>query len=109
MTPTPSQGIVDAAICFFIPYFASSPRGAASVTDIYSVGKTVFICMLGAVTIEARPGWAVAGCWLALATASCAATKLLVGSCANCAGLAAPRGVDTRSSVLAADARRVLR
>ena len=43
---------MDAAVCFFIPYFAASPMGAASVNDIYSVGKTVFICMLGAVTIE---------------------------------------------------------
>jgi hypothetical protein len=33
------QGILDAAVCFFIPLPRILPLGAGSVTDIFSVGK----------------------------------------------------------------------
>lgn len=35
-----------------MPFLAASPTGADSATDIFSIGKTVNICMLGIVTME---------------------------------------------------------
>jgi Phospholipid-translocating P-type ATPase C-terminal len=46
------QAFLDAAICFFIPFLAASPLGERSTIDIFSIGKTIFICMLGVVTME---------------------------------------------------------
>ncbi|GMH33103.1 hypothetical protein BSKO_00937 [Bryopsis sp. KO-2023] len=46
------QGMVDAAFCFFIPYFSASVRGDNSTHGLWSVGKTIYISMLGVVTLE---------------------------------------------------------
>ena len=48
------MAIVDAAICFFIPYYATRPNGQRSANDVFSVGKTVFTALLGSVTLEVR-------------------------------------------------------
>jgi Phospholipid-translocating P-type ATPase C-terminal len=47
-----AQAFVDGAICFFVPYLAASSLGAKSVSDVFSVGKTAYIAMLGVVNIE---------------------------------------------------------
>ncbi|GMH33051.1 hypothetical protein BSKO_00885 [Bryopsis sp. KO-2023] len=49
------QGLVDAAVCFFIPYFgiAVSASGQYSTHGLWAVGKTIFVSLLGAVTLEA--------------------------------------------------------
>ena len=44
--------IIDAAICFFFPYYSINARGVDAVTDVYAVGKIVFIALLGTVTLE---------------------------------------------------------
>ncbi len=44
--------IVDAAICFFLPYYAINARANHNATDVYAVGKVVFIALLGTVTLE---------------------------------------------------------
>lgn len=46
------MALLDAAIAFFIPYYTIVAAGQNSITDVYSVGKTVFIALLGAVTLE---------------------------------------------------------
>jgi Phospholipid-translocating P-type ATPase C-terminal len=46
------QAFLDAAVCFFVPFLAASPTGHTSATDIFAVGKTINICMLGIVTME---------------------------------------------------------
>ena len=46
--------IVDAAICFFLPYYAINFRATHNATDVYAVGKVVFIALLGTVTLEVR-------------------------------------------------------
>ena len=43
---------VDAAICFFIPYYATTTNGQHGANDVFSVGKTVFVALLGTVTLE---------------------------------------------------------
>ena len=43
---------VDAAICFFIPYYAIRANGQRTGNDVFSVGKTVFTALLGTVTLE---------------------------------------------------------
>ena len=43
---------VDAAICFFIPYYTTRTNGVYSMTDVFAVGKTVFIALLGTVSLE---------------------------------------------------------
>lgn len=45
---------VDAAICFFITYYSTAARGIRSPSDIYSMGKTAYVAMLGTVTLEVR-------------------------------------------------------
>ena len=42
------MALLDAAICFFIPFYATRTNARASATDVFSVGKTVFIALLGA-------------------------------------------------------------
>ena len=49
------MAIVDAAICFFIPFYATRVNGQHSATDVFSVGKTVFTALLGSVTLEVCP------------------------------------------------------
>lgn len=46
------MALLDAAIAFFIPYYSIVESGQNSITDVYSVGKVVFIALLGAVTLE---------------------------------------------------------
>ncbi|DBA65766.1 hypothetical protein WJX79_001197 [Trebouxia sp. C0005] len=46
------MALLDAAIAFFIPYYSIVEAGQNSITDVYSVGKVVFICLLSAVTLE---------------------------------------------------------
>ena len=45
---------IDAAICFFVPYYALRTSGLHSTSDVYSLGKTVFIALLGSVSLEVR-------------------------------------------------------
>ena len=48
---------VDAAICFFIPFYATRTNGRLTMNDVFSVGKTVFTALLGSVTLEVwHPG-----------------------------------------------------
>ena len=49
------MAVLDAAICFFLPYYATAARGTHSAVDIYSLGHTVYTAMLGTVTLEV--GW----------------------------------------------------
>ena len=51
---------VDAALAFFIPYYSITASDHNSITDVYSVGKTVFIALLGAVSLEV--GWLLFRC-----------------------------------------------
>lgn len=69
------QAFLDAAICFFVPFLAASPLADRSTIDIFSVGKTIFICMLGVVTSEIM---IVARYWTAWFAAVCALSYLLV-------------------------------
>lgn len=46
------HGLVDAAICFFIPFFAPVASGRDSNHGLYAVGKTTYIALLGVVTLE---------------------------------------------------------
>lgn len=43
---------MDGALCFFVPYLSSSPQGSDSATDLFAVGKTAYICLLGVVNLE---------------------------------------------------------
>ena len=52
---------VDAALAFFIPYYSITASDHNSITDVYSVGKTVFIALLGAVSLEV--GWLLFRGW----------------------------------------------
>ncbi len=52
---------VDAALAFFIPYYSITASDHNSITDVYSVGKTVFIALLGAVSLEV--GWLLSRGW----------------------------------------------
>lgn len=70
---------VDAAICFFIPYYAITTNGQRDVNDVFSVGKTVFVALLGTVSLEVGPGpsvvldtclfWGLQG-WIRLSSTS---------------------------------------
>lgn len=46
------DGLLDATICFFIPVFAATPAGRDSTHGLWSVGKTAYVALLGAVTLE---------------------------------------------------------
>ena len=48
---------VDAAICFFIPFYATRTNGRLTMNDVFSVGKTVFTALLGSVTLEVGLGF----------------------------------------------------
>lgn len=47
------QGLLDGAICFFIPLYSISASGPEAVDGVWAVGKTIYIAILGAVTLEA--------------------------------------------------------
>lgn len=70
-----AQAFLDAAICFFVPFLAASPLGNRSTIDVFSVGKTIFICMLGVVTMEIM---IVARFWTWWFAVVCALSYLLV-------------------------------
>ncbi|KAK9806980.1 hypothetical protein WJX72_009386 [[Myrmecia] bisecta] len=44
--------IAHGAVCFFIPYFSASASGRNSTDDLFSVGKTTFIAIIGVVSAE---------------------------------------------------------
>ena len=48
------MALLDAAICFFIPFYATRTNARASANDVFSVGKTVFIALLGALVTLSR-------------------------------------------------------
>ena len=47
------QGLVDGAICFFIPLYSITASGPEAIDGVWAVGKTIYIAILGAVTLEA--------------------------------------------------------
>jgi len=47
------QGLLDGAICFFIPLYSISPSGPEAIDGAWAVGKTIYVAILGAVTLEA--------------------------------------------------------
>jgi phospholipid-transporting ATPase len=69
------QAFLDGAICFFVPFLAASPLGHQTTIDVFSVGKTIFICMLGVVTMEIM---IVARYWTWWFAAVCAFSYMLV-------------------------------
>lgn len=70
-----AQAFVDAAICFFVPFLAAAPTGSDSAIDIFAVGETINICMLGVVTMEIM---IVARFWTGWFAAACAISYALV-------------------------------
>eukprot|EP01025_Chloroclados_australasicus_P031044 TRINITY_DN3132_c0_g4_i1.p1 TRINITY_DN3132_c0_g4~~TRINITY_DN3132_c0_g4_i1.p1 ORF type:complete len:1356 (-),score=176.40 TRINITY_DN3132_c0_g4_i1:580-4509(-) len=46
------SAVIDGLLCFFIPYLAAQATDNLSQNNIYSVGKTIFLCILGVVTLE---------------------------------------------------------
>ncbi|KAK9828339.1 hypothetical protein WJX74_009865 [Apatococcus lobatus] len=44
--------IVHGAICFFIPYYSVANGDRNSITDLWSVGKTIWVAVIGVVTLE---------------------------------------------------------
>ncbi|CAD7701700.1 unnamed protein product [Ostreobium quekettii] len=46
------DGMIVAAMCFFIPFYAAVPAGRDSTHGLWAVGKTAFVALLGAVTLE---------------------------------------------------------
>jgi len=47
------QGLIDGAICFFIPLYSISASGPEAIDGAWAVGKTIYVAILGAVTLEA--------------------------------------------------------
>lgn len=48
------KGVFDAAVCFFVPLFAMGyvNDGVHTNFGLWAVGKTIFVCLLGSVTLE---------------------------------------------------------
>lgn len=46
------QGIINAAICFYIPFYGATPDGVKSSDSLWAVGKTIYVSMLLVVTME---------------------------------------------------------
>lgn len=48
------KGVFDAAVCFFIPLFSMGyvHDGTHTNYGLWAVGKTIFVCLLGCVTLE---------------------------------------------------------
>eukprot|EP00884_Botryococcus_braunii_P002411 jgi/Botrbrau1/12170/Bobra.0186s0078.1 len=46
------MAVVDAALCFFVCYYGMNAPGSFEADDVYSVGMTTYIAILGAVTLE---------------------------------------------------------
>eukprot|EP00210_Caulerpa_lentillifera_P001725 g1657.t1 len=47
------QGFIDGAICFFVPHYAITYVGPKAVDGLWAIGKTIFVAILGVVTLEA--------------------------------------------------------
>lgn len=47
-----AQGVLDGAIIFFVPFLCIDHLDANQITDVGSLGKVVYIGMLGSVTLE---------------------------------------------------------
>lgn len=47
-----SLAIIHGAICFFIPYYSVANGDRNSITDLWSVGKTIWVAVIGVVTLE---------------------------------------------------------
>ena len=47
------QGLIDGAICFFIPLYSVSASGPEAIDGAWAVGKIIYVAILGAVTLEA--------------------------------------------------------
>lgn len=47
------QGVIDGALCFYIPMYSITASGPEAIDGVWAVGKVVFIAILGAVTLEA--------------------------------------------------------
>lgn len=46
------QGILNAAVCFFIPYYTVTAAGKNNSDSLWALGKTIFVGLLGVVTLE---------------------------------------------------------
>lgn len=46
------QGILNAAVCFFIPYYSVTAAGKSNSDSLWALGKTIFVGLLGVVTLE---------------------------------------------------------
>ena len=47
-------GTGHAQAVFFIPYLSLSNAHERPMDDVYALGKTMFICMIGVVSLEVR-------------------------------------------------------
>lgn len=47
-----AMAVIDAAICFFICFYGMDSPGSSKGEDMYGVGLTTYIAILGAVTLE---------------------------------------------------------
>lgn len=47
------QGFVDGIVCFSIPLYCIKASGPKAIHGIWAVGQTIFIALLGVVTLEA--------------------------------------------------------
>jgi len=47
------QGLIDGAICFFLPLYSITASGPDAIDGVWAVGKTIYVAILGAVTLEA--------------------------------------------------------
>ena len=47
------QGIIHAAVNFFVPYYSLTTVGKYNISDVYSIGKVTFAALLGTITLEA--------------------------------------------------------
>ncbi len=47
------QGVIHAAVNFFVPYYSMTTVGKYNISDVYSIGKVTFAALLGTITLEA--------------------------------------------------------
>lgn len=57
---------VDAAICFFLTYYSTAAKGIRNSADLYSMGKTAYVAMLGTATLEVNYRMKLYMLWQAL-------------------------------------------
>lgn len=46
------EACFDGAVCFTLVYFSAVPGGRDQTDALWGIGKTSFLCLLGAVTVE---------------------------------------------------------